>query len=90
VDQHSSGVPSVTQPFTVASSPSHGVEHVIETAGRPTTARFWWLDPVRLTAAKKEFQKMIAAGVIRRSSSSWSSPLNMVKKLGGPAATTAD
>jgi hypothetical protein len=75
--------PAVTQPFTVASSPSHGVEHIIETAGRPTTARFRRLDPVRLAAAKQEFQKMLAAGVIRRSSSSWSSPLHMVKKKCG-------
>ena len=76
--------PAVTQPFTVASAPSHGVEHVIETTGRPCTARFRRLDPARLAAAKQEFKKMLAAGVIRRSSSCWSSPLHMVqKKCGG-------
>jgi Reverse transcriptase (RNA-dependent DNA polymerase) len=73
--------PGVSQPFTVALSPAHGVEHNIETTGRPTTAKFRRLDPVRL--AKAEFDKMLAAGVIRRSSSSWSSPLHMVQKKDG-------
>jgi hypothetical protein len=44
--------PAVTQPFTVASSPSHGIEHIIETASRPPTAHFWRLGPVRLAAAQ--------------------------------------
>jgi Reverse transcriptase (RNA-dependent DNA polymerase) len=64
-------------------SPAHGVEHNIETAGRPTTAKFRRLDPVRLAAAKAEFDKMLAAGVVRRSSSSWSSLLHMVQKKDG-------
>jgi hypothetical protein len=72
--------PAVTQPITVASSPSHGVKHLIETTGRPTTALLRRLDPVRLAATKQEFQKMLAAGVIRRSSSNWSSPFHMVRK----------
>jgi Reverse transcriptase (RNA-dependent DNA polymerase) len=72
--------PGVSQPFSVATTPSHGVEHVIETTGRPTTVKFRRLDPVRLAEAKQEFQKMLEAGVVRRSSSCWSSPLHMVKK----------
>jgi hypothetical protein len=76
--------PAVSQPFTVASKPAHGVEHSIETTGCPTTAKFRRLDPVRLAAAKAEFDKMLAAGVVCCSSSSWSSPLHMVqKKCGG-------
>jgi hypothetical protein len=75
--------PGVSQPFLVATTPSHCVEHVIETTDRPTTAKFWRLDPVRLAEAKQEFQKMLEVGVVRRSSSCWSSPLHMVKKKCG-------
>jgi RNase H-like domain found in reverse transcriptase/Reverse transcriptase (RNA-dependent DNA polymerase) len=75
--------PSVSQPFTVRSNPAHGVEHMIETVGRPATAKFCRLDPQRLAAAKAEFQKMLDAGVVRRSNSCWSSPLHMVRKKDG-------
>jgi hypothetical protein len=61
--------PGVTQPFTIASSPTHGVQHQIITQGRPVTAKFCRLDPNRLAATKEEFSKMLAAGVVRRSSS---------------------
>jgi hypothetical protein len=73
----------VSQPFSVQTKPSHGVEHVIETAGRPTMAIFCRLDPTRLAAAKAEFQKMLEAGIIRQSASAWSSPLHMVRKKDG-------
>jgi hypothetical protein len=36
-----------------------------------------------LAAAKKEFQAMLDEGIIRRSSSQWSSPLHMVQKKDG-------
>jgi hypothetical protein len=75
--------PGVSQPFSVATKPAHGVEHVIETSGQPTTAKFCRLDPVRLAAAKQEFQRMLDAGVVCRSSSCWSSQLHMVKKKCG-------
>jgi hypothetical protein len=65
------------------SQPPHGVQHVITTVGQPSTARFRHLDPVRLAAAKAEFQAMLDEGVIRRSCSQWSSPLHMVKKKDG-------
>jgi hypothetical protein len=75
--------PGVSQPFSVVTKPAHGMEHVIETSERPTRAKFRRRDPVRLAAAKQEFQKMLNAGVVRRSSSCWSSPLHMVKKKSG-------
>jgi Reverse transcriptase (RNA-dependent DNA polymerase) len=52
--------PGVTQPFTVASSPSQSVQHHIITKGRPVTPKFRRLDPARLAAAKAEFSKMLA------------------------------
>jgi hypothetical protein len=75
--------PAVVQPFTVSSSPRHGVQHHIVTTGQPCRAKFWRLDPARLAAAMEEFSRMLAAGVIRRSSSRWASPLHMVKKKDG-------
>jgi hypothetical protein len=53
--------------------PAHGVHHVIQAVGQPA-------DPVRLAAAKREFQAMLEEGIIHRSSSQWSSPLHMVAK----------
>jgi hypothetical protein len=38
--------------------------------------RFPILGIAKLAAAKEEFNKMLAAGIIRRSSSQWSSPLH--------------
>jgi hypothetical protein len=49
--------------------------------GQPATAKFWQLDPAQLAAAKQEFQLMLDEGIIRRSSSQWSSLLHMVLKI---------
>jgi hypothetical protein len=75
--------PGVIWQFEVGGTPKHGVEHHIVTTGKPATAKFHRLDPARLAAAKAEFQKMLAAGVVRRSSSGWASPLHMVRKKDG-------
>jgi hypothetical protein len=40
--------PTVCQPFSVVSSPSHGVKHQIVMMGHPATVKFCCLDPVRL------------------------------------------
>ncbi len=61
----------------------HGVRHVIQTIGQPATAKFRQLDPTWLATAKKEFQAMLDQGIIRRSSSQWSSLLHMVQKKDG-------
>ena len=61
----------------------HGVEHHIVTNGQPVYARPRRLDPEKLAAAKAEFEEMERLGIVRRSSSSWSSPLHMVKKSNG-------
>jgi hypothetical protein len=56
--------PSVTKSFVESSPPTHGVEHHIITEGRPATAKFRRLDAAKLSAAKEEFNKMLAAGII--------------------------
>jgi hypothetical protein len=66
-----------------ARKPAHGVEHAIKTSGRPVFAKARRLDPIKLCIAKKEFEKMEAAGVCRRSNSTWASPLHMVPKKDG-------
>jgi Reverse transcriptase (RNA-dependent DNA polymerase) len=63
--------------------PKHAVEHVIETKGRPVTAKPRQLDIAKRAVAEKEFRELEAAGIVRRSNSSWSSPLHMVPKPNG-------
>ena len=63
--------------------PQHGIQHHIQTTGPPVHARYRRLDPVKLEAAKAEFRRMEEAGIIRRSTSPWSSPLHMVPKPDG-------
>jgi Reverse transcriptase (RNA-dependent DNA polymerase) len=75
--------PAVAQPFSVSTTPHHGVEHHIVTPGSPVTAKFRRLYSVRLAAAKAEFDQMLKAGVVRRSSSGWASPLHIVRKKDG-------
>jgi hypothetical protein len=61
----------------------HKVQHHIETVGRPVSAKYRRLDAEKLAAAKAEFQEMERQGIVRRSDSSWASPLHMVKKSDG-------
>jgi Reverse transcriptase (RNA-dependent DNA polymerase) len=63
--------------------PKHGVEHAVETTGRPVTAKPRRLDPAKRAVAEKEFRELEAAGIVRRSNSPWSSPLHMVPKPNG-------
>ena len=61
----------------------HGVTHRIITTGRPVSAKPRRLAPEKLKSAKAEFTKLIDMGIIRPSSSTWASPLHMVKKENG-------
>ena len=75
--------PDITTPNFSHSSTKHGIEHFITTRGPPVHARARRLPPEKLTAAKSEFDRMEAMGIIRRSSGPWASPLHMVPKASG-------
>ncbi len=75
--------PEVVNPSKLLPVPTHGVLHHIETTGRPVAAKYRRLDSGRLKAAQAEFRDLERQGIVRRSSSNWSSPLHMVKKADG-------
>jgi hypothetical protein len=77
------GFEDVVNPPKVLPQTSHGVEHHLETRGWPIASLFRRLDAQKLAAAKAEFAALERDGIIRRSSSPWASPLQMVKKPNG-------
>ena len=72
--------PSITRPTYGDTPIKHNVEHHIITTGPTTAARPRRLAPDHLKVAKDEFQHMMDLGIVRPSSSNWSSPLHMVPK----------
>ena len=75
--------PALITPTFNTDTPAHGVEMHIPTTGPPVFARARRLAPEKLEAAKKEFAMMEQLGIIRRSESSWASPLHIVPKKDG-------
>jgi cleavage and polyadenylation specificity factor subunit 1 len=75
--------PDVVCPSGELPPVKHSVLHFIETDGQPVVSKYRRLDPVKIAAAQKEFTQLEKQGIIRRSSSSWSSPLHMVQKADG-------
>ena len=71
---------SLVQPCTSQTPLRHSVTHHIKTTGPPVSARARRLGPDRLRIARQEFDHMLELGIIRPSSSNWSSPLHMVPK----------
>ena len=67
----------------VQSTTRHTVEHFITTNVPPIHASACSLSPQKLLVAKAEFDRMEAMGIVRRSSSSWASPLYMVPNTSG-------
>ena len=78
-----SSFPNITRPYSATVPVKHTVEHHLPTNGAPVHARARRLAPDRLAAAKAEFEHMMDVGIIRPSSSSWASPLHMVRKSSG-------
>ncbi|XP_008178670.1 uncharacterized protein LOC103307937 [Acyrthosiphon pisum] len=72
--------PLITKPFSRTSNINHDVVHYITTNGAPCNSKPRRLPPDRLAIAKSEFKNMVDLGICRPSSSSWSSPLHLVRK----------
>lgn len=73
--------PAITKPPGRHSPSKHNTLHFIRTTpGPPVYCKPRRLDPMRMQAARKEFEDMLASGVARRSESPWASPLHLVKK----------
>ena len=66
--------PALTSQQSAPSQVQHGVQHSIITTGPPCFARPRRLPPERLQAARKEFERMLADGIVRPSDSNWASP----------------
>jgi hypothetical protein len=83
-------IPAILDLFQVVLNPgeelpqtSCKVAHFLSTSSPPIASAFRRLDTEKLAAAKKEFLALEAAGVVRRSTSLWASPLHMVRKADG-------
>ena len=72
--------PTVMQPCGSKQPPKHDSTHHIKTTGPPVSARTRRLALECLKIARQEFEHMLQLGIVRPSSSSWSSPLHMVPK----------
>ena len=73
--------PNIVKPLQFPIDTPKTIQHHIETTTeRSIYFRPRQLPPNKLEAAKKEFAKMMEAGIIRPSNSDWASPLHMVEK----------
>ena len=72
--------PDLLNPIDVTKAIKHNTSHHIVTKGRLPSSKFRRLSPDKLAVAKTAFSELLKLGVIRRSSSSVSSPLHMVPK----------
>ena len=70
--------PNILCPHSAQQPCQHTVTHHIRTTDPPVSARPRQLSSDRLAVAKREFNHMLDLGIVRPSSSPWSSPLHMV------------
>ena len=75
--------PDILSPSFANKNVRHGIKHYVPTTCPPIRSRPRRLDDQKLACAKAEFDKLLAAGIIRRSNSPWSSPLHCVPKPNG-------
>ena len=75
--------PILSRPASFNDALTHNVKHHLVTNGPPVFSRPRRLHPDKLKIAKAEFDHMLQLGIIRPSSSPWSSPLHMVPKASG-------
>ncbi len=75
--------PGISQPTSRRQCKlSHNTTHVIETNGRPVTAKARRLPIEKLNFARKHFEELLHLGDIRPSKSSWASAIHITKKKG--------
>ena len=82
--------PTLTQPYSAARPVKHHVMHHIETSGPPVFSKARRLAPDRFRTAKAEFESLMQQGIIRPSSSNWSSALHIVDKKNGDIRPCGD
>ena len=85
-----SGFPALTQPYSATKPVKHHVTHCIETTGPPIYAKARRLAPERYRQVKAEFDALLQQGIIRPSSSNWSSALHVVSKKNGDIRPCGD
>lgn len=71
-------LPTPTKPSFYAESPQQSITHFIETTGPAVFTGPRRLGLEKLKVARDGFEHILELGVVRPSSSSWSSPLHMV------------
>ena len=82
--------PELTQPYSATRPVKHNVQHFIETTGPPVHAKARRLPPHRFRPAKAEYETLMQQGIIRPSSSNWSSALHIVDKKNGDIRPCGD